>query len=250
MTERNLVYFASDVHLGLSVGNPEEREARFISWLKSIPRDSAKALYLLGDIWDFWYEYRDVVPKEGTRVVAQFIDLMDCGVELYFFEGNHDMWTFSFFESLGMKKLQQPCHKVIGDRIFCLGHGDGLGRIRPGYALMLKVFHNKFARALFSGLHPWLAYRFGLSWSNSNRRSHKPYRFRGVDEPLYGFALEKENERHSDFYIFGHYHDSVDMLMPSGSRFLIVKDWMSGGMPCLVFDCVSGSLCSSDGVPA
>ena len=100
MAERTKVYFTSDVHLGLGTADPAEREERFVRWLKSIQAD-AKALYLLGDIWDFWYEYRDVVPKEGARVLAQLINLMDNGVEVWFMPGNHDIWCYSFFESLG-----------------------------------------------------------------------------------------------------------------------------------------------------
>lgn len=141
MAERNLTYFVSDVHLGLTVKDPAERESRFIAFLKSIPRDSAKSLFLLGDIWDFWYEYRDVVPREGSRVVAQLIDLMDAGVEVYFCEGNHDIWTYSFFEELGIKKFSQPFVCEIGGKTFCLGHGDALGGSKKGYGLMLKLFH-------------------------------------------------------------------------------------------------------------
>mgnify|MGYP003316811943 FL=1 len=240
--ERNLVYFVSDVHLGLATKDPRERENRFVSWLKSIPREKTSALYLLGDIWDFWYEYRDVVPREGARVVAQLVDLMDKGVEVFFFEGNHDIWTFSFFEELGMKKCFQPCFTEIGGKSFCIGHGDGLGDTKLSYRLMLKVFHNKVAQSLFNALHPWLAYRFGLSWSNSNRRTHEPYTFKGESEPLYKYAVGLEDRRHSDFYIFGHYHDSASLTMASGSRFFLVKDWMDGGCPHLVFDKTSGVL--------
>ena len=93
MAERNLIYFVADVHLGLRMQDPAEREARFIDFLKGLPAESMRALYLLGDIWDFWYEYRDVVPRSSARVVAQFIRLMDAGVEVWFCPGNHDIWT-------------------------------------------------------------------------------------------------------------------------------------------------------------
>lgn len=232
MAERNLTYFVSDVHLGLTVKDPAERESRFIAFLKSIPRDSAKSLFLLGDIWDFWYEYRDVVPREGSRVVAQLIDLMDAGVEVYFCEGNHDIWTYSFFEELGIKKFSQPFVCEIGGKTFCLGHGDALGGSKKGYGLMLKLFHCRFAQRLFSTLHPWIAYRFGLAWSNSNRRSHKPYRFRNEEEPLYQYAVEMSSQQHIDCFVFGHFHDKVDLELPTGARLVVLKDWMDGGMPC------------------
>jgi len=234
MTQRSKIYFVSDVHLGLQLSDPHAREQRFVSFLKEINKESTKAVYLLGDIWDFWYEYRDVVPKEGIRVVAALIDLMDSGIEVYFFEGNHDIWSFRFFESLGMKKLCQPCYCTIGSKTFCMGHGDGIGGAKWSYTLMLKVFHSKVAQSLFSLLHPWLAYRLGLGWSNSNRRSHKPYVFKGESEPLYKFALA--NSGKADFFVFGHFHIGEDVHMPDGSRLVIVKDWMSGGSPYLLFD--------------
>ena len=240
--ERSLVYFVSDVHLGLDMKDPAAREARFISFLESIPVERTRALYLLGDIWDFWYEYRDVVPREGIRVVSHLIRLMDAGVEIYFFEGNHDIWTFSFFESLGMKKVRQPYHTTIGGKDFCMGHGDGVGGAKFGYRLMLKVFHARWAQKLFSLLHPGMAFRLATKWSNSNRRTHAPYHFRGADEPLYRFAAEDSASRHMDFYVFGHFHDRVDMELPSGARLVVLKDWMDGGAPHAVFDMESGML--------
>lgn len=232
--ERTKVYFVADVHLGLNLKDPADRENRFVSFLKSIRKPETRALYLLGDIWDFWYEYRDVVPKEGARVVSELVQLMDEGIEVYFFEGNHDMWTFSFFESLGMKKLQQPFTATIGGKTFCLGHGDGLGGAKTGYRIMLSVFHNRLARFLFSQLHPWVAFRFGLDWSNSSRRSHSPYHFKREEEPLYKFAAGMEEQ--PDYFIFGHFHDEVDMIMPSGARFVVLKDWMDGSQPHAEYD--------------
>lgn len=236
MSERKDIFFVSDVHLGLKTEDPQEREERFVSFLKGIPRDTTRAVYLLGDIWDFWYEYRDVVPRLGARVVAQFIDLMDCGVELFYCAGNHDIWTYSFFESLGIKKIAQPYYTEIDGQVFCLGHGDLLGGAKAGYKFMLSVFRNRFIQRLFSTLHPWLAFRFGLGWSDSNRRAHTPYHFRNEEEPLYKFAVSESEKRHVDFFVFGHFHDKVDLTLPSGSRFIVLKDWMEGGQPCAVFN--------------
>ena len=121
-------YFVSDVHLGLQVADPAGREARFVDFLRGLPQD-AEALYLLGDIWDFWYEYRDVVPKGYVRVLAAIQDLITRGVKVYFFQGNHDVWTYSYFEELGMIKLTQPALVEIAGKKFCLGHG-GTGSVR------------------------------------------------------------------------------------------------------------------------
>lgn len=228
---RKGVWFVADTHLGLRMGDPVEREERFVRFLKSVPRDS-EALYMLGDIWDFWYEYRDVIPKMGARVIAELINLSDAGVGLFFAKGNHDMWTKDFFESLGIRIIDQPHFVNIHGKVFCLGHGDDLGKAPLGYRILLSVFRCRFARALFSTIHPWIAYRLGYGWSNRNRRRHKPYHFKGEEEPLYRWACGEK----ADFFIFGHFHDAVDLTLPSGARFVVLDDWMKGGMPNAYFD--------------
>ena len=233
-------FFVSDVHLGLQVGDPAGRERRFAEFLQGLPEDT-DALYLLGDIWDFWYEYRDVVPKGYIRVFSALQSLMDRGVKVYFFQGNHDVWTYSYFEELGMKRLEQPCLVEIGGKRFCLGHGDGLGPVPSGYRFLRGLFHNRVAQFLFSMLHPWIAFRFGNGWSRNNRLAHdQEYEFRGKDEPLYKFAEEFSARNDVDYFIFGHYHSSVDMTLPSGARLLVLKDWMRSS-PYFCFDGVSVS---------
>lgn len=235
MKQNSRTYFVSDVHLGLQVGNPAGRERRFADFLRSIA-DDAEAVYLLGDIWDFWYEYRDVVPKGYVRVFAALQDLMDRGVKVYFFQGNHDVWTYGYFEELGMTRLEQPHVVEIGGRKFCLGHGDGLGPVPSGYRFLRGLFHNRVAQFLFSMLHPWIAFRFGCGWSRHNRLAHESeYSFKGTEEPLYKFAEAFSESHETDYFIFGHYHDQVDMLLPSGARLFVLKDWMKSS-PYIVFD--------------
>ena len=220
--KRNLTYFVSDVHLGLRVADPAAREERFVSFLKGLPQETA-SLYMLGDIWDFWYEYRDVVPKGYVKVFAALMGLMDRGVDVYFFPGNHDIWTYSYFESMGMKKLSQPCRVEISGKVFCLGHGDGLGPTPFGYRVIMTIFNCRFVQALFSLLHPWIAYRIGNVWSKHSRLSHREqYEFRGEEEPLYKFAAEYQKENKVDYYIFGHYHSSADTEIPGGARLLLL----------------------------
>ncbi len=234
--ERTKVYFTSDVHLGLTTADPKEREERFVLWLKSLPRD-AKALYLLGDIWDFWYEYRDVVPKEGVRVIAQLIDLMDNGVEVWFMPGNHDVWCYGYFESLGMRKIEQPFYTEIGGRRFCLGHGDGLKDATRGYRFMMRVFKSRFCQALFSALHPRIAFWFATGCSTRNRYTHTPYEWKGADEPLVRFAEEEIAAGHkADFFIFGHFHVEASHNLSDGSELFVMDTWLNGGTPCLIFD--------------
>ena len=249
---RNLTYFASDVHLGLQVSDPAGREARFVSFLKGIPADRTEALYLLGDIWDFWYEYRDVVPKGYVRVFAALTDLMDAGVKVYFFPGNHDVWTYSYFEELGMKRLEQPYVTEIGGKTFCLGHGDGLGPVDRGYRILYGIFHSRFLQVCFSALHPWFAFRLGNGWSRKNRLGkHGGYIFKGEEEPLYKFCVSFNDERAArgltpvDVFLFGHYHRAVDLPVGS-SRLLLLRDWISQS-DWLVFDAESGGIARVSG---
>ncbi len=240
--ERTLSYFVSDVHLGLDVNGPAEREERFVRFLRSIPKDRTESLYLLGDIWDFWYEYHDVVPKGYVRVFASLMDLMDAGVKVFFFQGNHDIWCFHYFEEMGMRILQQPCVVEIGGRTFCLGHGDGLGPGHFWYKVMRKCFRSRFCQSLFSLLHPYLAFRFGKGWSKKSRvaRSYE-YVFRGEDEPLYKFAADFSAGRHVDYFIFGHFHVKAEVQLPTGAQMFILKDWMAPqSSNVIVFDASTG----------
>ena len=233
--DRHLTYFVSDVHLGLQAFDPADREARFVSFLRNLPQETS-ALYMLGDIWDFWYEYRDVVPKGYTRVFAALQDLMDRGVDVYFFQGNHDIWTYSYFEELGMKRLVQPFKVEIAGKVFCLGHGDGLGPTPFGYRCIKTIFNNRPIQVLFSMLHPWIAYRIGNIWSKNSRLSHKDVsEFKGREEPLCQFAEQYLKDNKVDYFIFGHFHSPVDMVLDEGSRLTLLKDWISSS-PYVFFD--------------
>ena len=233
MPVREKIYFASDVHLGLRRGDPSERERRFVDFLRGIDPESTAAVYLLGDIWDFWYEYRDVVPKGYVRLFAALTDLMDAGVEVVFCPGNHDIWCYSYFEELGMKVVRQPYLFEAGGKTFCIGHGDGLGPGQGRTRALGALFRNRVAQTLFSLLHPWLAFRLGLGWSGSNRRRHLPYFWKGTDEPLYKWASAFSGK--VDFFVFGHFHCEADETLPSGARLLVADSWLERS-PFILFD--------------
>ena len=228
MAERKGIYFVSDVHLGLDVKDPSAREARFVSFLRGIPADTALALYMLGDIWDFWYEYRDVVPKGYVRVFAALMDLMDAGVKVYFFPGNHDIWCYSYFSSMGITVVrEQPQVFEAGGKVFCIGHGDGLGPGLRGYKFMNSIFKCRPVQWLFSALHPWIAFRLGNGWSRRSRLArNEEYVFKGESEPLYKWAVDFSSRCRVDYFIFGHLHARVDMTLPGGARLLVMPDWM------------------------
>ncbi len=243
---RPLTFFAADVHLGLQVKDPAAREARFVAFLKGIPAERTEALYLLGDIWDFWYEYRDVVPKGYVRVFAALTDLMDAGVKVYFFQGNHDVWTYRYFEELGMVRLTQPCVAGIGGLTVCMGHGDGLGPVKGGYKVLRAIFHCRFLQILFSSLHPRIAFALGNGWSRRNRLARGgKYVFKGESEPLWRFCEDFQAARAGagespvDVFLFGHYHCRVDQPLPSGGRLMILGDWMEGSAG-LCYDAAEG----------
>ena len=220
-------YFVSDVHLGLNVGDPRERELAFVLFLKSLPKET-KALYLLGDIFDFWFEYRDVVPKGYVRTLGELARLCDEGVEVYFFKGNHDCWTFGYLEEeLGVKVLDQPYITEIDGKVFCLGHGDGLWGEDKMYKIMKNIFRSKICIFLFSLLHSRIAFMFGSGWSRKRRLKYgSSYNFRGEEEPLYKFANEFGKDKKIDYYIFGHIHSPAKIDIPSGGTMYVLGAWM------------------------
>ncbi|MCF0174425.1 MAG: UDP-2,3-diacylglucosamine diphosphatase [Bacteroidales bacterium] len=236
-------YFVSDVHLGLKVNDPADREKRFVGFLKNICNENTEAVYLLGDIWDFWYEYKYVVPKGYVRVFAAILELIEAGVKVYFFEGNHDVWSYHYFEELGMIKLKQPHIVKIGDAVFCIGHGDNLGKTKAGYKFMMWVWHNKVLQTLFSAIHPRLAFKLGYSWSKKNRLARQEdYIFIGKGEPIAQWAdkfskdyADAHEGQIIDFFVFGHYHCDILLRLDGESELYILKDWIEKS-PYAVFD--------------
>lgn len=220
-------YFVSDVHLGLQVMEPQEREARFVSFLRRINNPQTEALYLLGDIWDFWYEWKYVVPKGYVQVLAALQDLVAAGVKVCFFQGNHDVWTYSYFEQMGFVKLTQPSFVEIDGKTFCLGHGDALGDTPFSYRLLRRCFFSRSLQWCFNLLHPTVAMSFGNAWSRNNRLARREqYIWKGSEEPLYKYCLAVLEDRKVDYFIFGHLHVSVRETLPGGATLIILDSWI------------------------
>lgn len=236
MAGRKAIYFVSDVHLGMHAGNPSEREERFLNFLRSIPRDTTKAVYMLGDIWDFWYEYRDLMPKEGIRVVMQMKELLDAGVEVHFFPGNHDMWVGDFFPKMGVIMHEQPCFVELGGKVFCLGHGDIVGGTDMGYRFLHWVYTSPVIQFIFKILHPGILFAMSYKWFKISRNSHSnDFEFVPGKQRIVKWAEETGAGRHVDCFIFGHFHRFVDIVLDNGARFLILPDW-EGGSSYVLFD--------------
>lgn len=239
MLDKKLYYFVSDVHLGLRAVDSSAVERRFLSFLKNIPSNT-KALYLLGDIFDFWYEYKYVIPRGYTRVLGALAELVDRGVKVYFFKGNHDVWAYDYFEKeIGMVMLEQPFVVDIQGKKFCLGHGDGLGYTPFGFRLIRWAFHNRFLQTLFSSIHPRWAFALGYGWSKNTRLAKtdgtgkSQYVFKGTEEPIYKYALNYPEK--IDYFIFGHFHFPTEVSLPQGAKMYILGDWLNG-CDHIVFD--------------
>ncbi|HNW97239.1 MAG TPA: UDP-2,3-diacylglucosamine diphosphatase [Bacteroidales bacterium] len=229
ITKRNKIYFASDCHLGVPDYNSSlEREKRFVKWLDSIKND-AKELYLLGDIFDFWFEYKTVIPKGYTRLLGKLAELSDAGIKIHYFTGNHDMWMFGYLQKeLNVQLYRKPIILEIEGKKLYIAHGDGLGPGDHKYKFIKKVFANKFCQWLFARFHP----NFGIGLANYFSKKSRIANgitdeiFLGEnDERLIQFIKQTEKENHYDFYIFGHRHLPIDILI-GNSRYINLGEWV------------------------
>ncbi len=224
------IYFASDFHLGAPPATASaERERKIIRWLEMAATDAA-AIYLLGDVFDFWFEYRHAIPKGFTRLKGKLAALTDAGLPVTIFTGNHDMWLFDYFpRELGIPVLRYPISIRLGAHDFVLGHGDGLGPKDHTYKLLKKVFASPLAQWAFARLHPNFGIGLASFWSQRSRISggKKEDKFLGDDEWLLIYCREVEVARHHDFYIFGHRHLPLDVAVNETSRYLNLGEWVN-----------------------
>ncbi len=224
-------FFASDFHLGADARlTSRERERKLVRWLdRAAPQ--AERLYLLGDVWEFFVEYRTVVPKGTVRLLGKLAELRDGGLPIEFFTGNHDLWIADYFEDeLGIPTHRQPLVvELHGKRCF-IGHGDGLGPGDAGYKFIKKVFTDPTCQRLFRAIHPSVGSAMGNFWSGKSREKNKAsdLEFRGAEgEWLIQFCEEKLAAADVDFFIFGHRHLPIDWLLSDGkTRYANLGDWL------------------------
>lgn len=224
------IYFASDFHLGVDALNSSlEREKKIVRWLSEYQDDMAE-LYLVGDVFDHWYEYKKVVPKGFYRLLAKLAELRDKGIPVYFFTGNHDMWMFKYLdEELGIPIYRAPIIREFNGKKFFIGHGDGLGPGDHGYKFIKAIFNNKFCQWLFGWLHPDVGLammRFFSVKSRQYAEGEDP--FEDVEkEWLVQFAETFQKEKHIDYYIFGHRHLPIEYHLKNGkSIYFNLGEWM------------------------
>jgi UDP-2,3-diacylglucosamine hydrolase len=230
--EKGKIFFASDFHLGLPTGTPPlEREKKVVAWLNSISSE-AKEIYLLGDIFDFWWEYRKVVPKGFTRFLGTIADITDSGIPVHFFTGNHDMWVGDYLtQECGVIIHTSPITTVFDGKIFHLAHGEGLGTNDKGYKILLSIFRNKPLQKMYSALHPSIGIGIGHSWSLNSRLGKGITReFMGEDkEDLIRYAFSIMNREKIDYFIFGHRHLAMSYKLKQGPEVLFLGDWIHSG---------------------
>jgi UDP-2,3-diacylglucosamine hydrolase len=229
--EGKKIYFSSDNHLGAPTQKESlPREKKFVAWLDEI-KDDAAAVFLLGDLFDFWFEYKKVVPKGFTRTLGKLAEISDSGIPIYYFVGNHDLWMSGYFEEeLNISVFHKPHEFFFNQTSFLIGHGDGLGPGDKGYKRMKKVFTNSFSKWLFRWLHPDLGVRLAQYMSVKNKliSGNEDETFLGEDnEWLIQYCKRKLQENHRDFFVFGHRHLPLEIDLEPNSKYINLGDWIS-----------------------
>ncbi len=223
------IYFASDFHLGAP--NEEislKREKLLVKWLDEIKTD-AEVIYLVGDLFDFWFEYDTAVPRGFTRFLGKLAELSDAGIPIHIFTGNHDMWMFGYLEKeLNITLHREPINREYTGKKFFIGHGDGLGPGDHGFKVIKKVFANKMSQWMFAKLHPDWGIKLAQFWSGKSRGNNEDEKYLGEDgEWLVQFAKEKLKTEHYDYFIFGHRHLPLYMDVGNDSFYINLGDWIS-----------------------
>lgn len=225
-------YFISDLHLGATyLPEPKEYERRVVRFLDSIA-DDADELFLLGDILDYWFEYRTAVPRGFTRFFGALSRLADRGVKITWFIGNHDIWLFDYLrDEIGMRVVDGFEVRDIAGKRFFLSHGDGLGKLSPGFRFIRATFRNRICQKLYAAIHPRWTIPFAHRWSTHSRDfANSTPRFKGEEhEPLIAFCRQYQltHQNKVDYFVFGHRHILLDYpLGISNSRMIILGDWI------------------------
>ena len=227
-----MYYFASDMHLGSgSAAESRARELALVEWLDRVA-PTADGIYLVGDVFDFWYEFKLVVPKGYTRFLGKISELTDMGVEVHFFIGNHDIWCGDYLEKeCGVIIHRKPMTCEIYGKEFYLAHGDGLGDRDWKFKALRAMFHSKTLQRLFSMLHPRWSIDFGMEWAKHSRLKRKdgkePEYMGEHEEPLVLYTKDYlKTHPNINFFIYGHRHIMLDLMLSHSSRIMILGDWI------------------------
>ncbi|UOB19269.1 UDP-2,3-diacylglucosamine diphosphatase [Abyssalbus ytuae] len=225
------IYFASDNHLGAPTRKKSfPREQKFVKWLDEVKKD-AHCIFLLGDLFDFWFEYKTVVPKGFVRVLGKLAEITDAGIPVYYFVGNHDLWMHGYFEEeLNIPVYHKPREYTFNGKSFFIGHGDGLGPGDKGYKRMKKVFTNPIAKWFYRWLHPDVGVKLAqhLSVKNKIISGDEDVKFLGEEnEWLVQYCKRKLEDKHRDYFVFGHRHLPLEIEVGNNSTYINLGDWIN-----------------------
>ncbi|MDY5969754.1 MAG: UDP-2,3-diacylglucosamine diphosphatase [Bacteroidales bacterium] len=225
----NKVFFLSDAHLG-SGCDSLQRERDLVTFLEGI-REEARAVVLLGDIFDFWFTYKYVAPRGYTRLIGLLGLMSDSGVEIHYFIGNHDMWVFDYFEKeVGAHMYDSSARLSFCGKTLLLGHGDGLDPYDHHYNKLKRIFHNRLNQRLFATIHPRVAYGMALHWSKNSRKKHHieiEQHYRGDEnEGIYQYCLGQLRQSPFDYAVFGHRHGRIVRPLENGATYYNVGNWI------------------------
>ncbi|WP_194774432.1 UDP-2,3-diacylglucosamine diphosphatase [Pararhodonellum marinum] len=230
LRDQQKIYFASDFHLGApDEDSSRKREEKIIRWLSEIEVDAA-AIFLVGDIFDFWFEYDKVIPKGFMRFLGKITALRTKGIPIFFFTGNHDLWMKDYFtKELSIPVFQQPLELEINSKKFLVGHGDGLGPGDEQYKLLKQVFTNSVAQWIFKWLHPDVGMRLAHLWSKNSRIANdkkKEAEFKGDEEWLWQYCQKLDLQYEFDYYVFGHRHLPLELKVGKKATYVNLGEWV------------------------
>jgi UDP-2,3-diacylglucosamine hydrolase len=221
------IYFASDFHLGIpNINESHDRERRIVRWLTEIEQD-AKSIYLVGDIFDFWFEYKKVVPKGYVRLLGKLANLKDNGIQIHLFVGNHDLWVNDYLEKeVGVIIHHRPTILVEQNKKIFICHGDGLGDGDYFYKFIRKIFTSKISKWIFARLHPNFGISIAHAWSKESRKKKEdPFKSK-EKELLFDYAKKHQKSEDIDYYIFGHRHIPLNLKIDANARYVNLGDWI------------------------
>jgi len=229
--EGKKLYFASDFHLGApNEKESRKREQKIVRWLDQIKHD-AHTIFLVGDIFDFWFEYKHAIPKGFIRLQGKLAEITDSGIPIIFFTGNHDMWMFDYFTNeIGIPIYRHPQKLEVGDHKLLIGHGDGLGPGDRSYKFLKKIFESKVSQWLFARFHPNFGVGIAKFWSKNSRISNTKKgedTFKGEKEFLWQYCKQVEANEHFDYYIFGHRHLPLELEVGKRSKYFNLGEWVN-----------------------
>ena len=225
--EQGNIYFASDFHLGAgTLDESRQRELRIVRWLNSVAAN-AKAIYLVGDVFDFWFEYKWSIPKGYVRLFGTIAKLIDSGIEIHFLKGNHDMWVYDYFtDEIGMIVHEEEVKAIYNEKKFYIAHGDGLGKGEPAYKFVRKVLRSRRLQKMYARMHPSWGLRLMRKMS-AKSRSHNQLEEKVHAIPI-AFAEQYLENEYIDYFIMGHRHEVINHLLSNNkSRYVNLGDWVS-----------------------